>query len=108
MQEISFSLCHVFARSTRSVSIPAPVDCKRGSLHFDKINHSRLFVFFFFQDAHLVCSRAKHHYAPGGDLDFSDTATQASSSAEIQLEAHKTAYKPLHKNQASVMSFMVI
>ncbi len=28
LQELSFALCHVYARSTRSVSIPAPVYCK--------------------------------------------------------------------------------
>lgn len=27
MQALSFALCHVYARSTRSVSIPAPVYC---------------------------------------------------------------------------------
>ena len=29
LQQLSFALCHVYARSTRSVSIPAPVYCKR-------------------------------------------------------------------------------
>jgi hypothetical protein len=28
LQSLSFALCHVYARSTRSVSIPAPVYCK--------------------------------------------------------------------------------
>ena len=28
LQALSFALCHVYARSTRSVSIPAPVYCK--------------------------------------------------------------------------------
>lgn len=28
VQQLSFALCHVYARSTRSVSIPAPVYCK--------------------------------------------------------------------------------
>lgn len=28
LQNLSFALCHVYARSTRSVSIPAPVYCE--------------------------------------------------------------------------------
>ena len=28
LQSLSFALCHVYARSTRSVSIPAPVYCE--------------------------------------------------------------------------------
>jgi eukaryotic translation initiation factor 2C len=83
MQNISFSLCHVYARATRSVSIPAPV---------------------YYAD--IVCSRAKHHYTPGGDLDLSETATQASSHATTQLEAFKAGYKPLHTNQTKMMYFM--
>lgn len=83
MQNLSFSLCHVYARATTSVSIPAPV---------------------YYAD--IVCSRAKHHYAPGGDLDFSETATQASSHAESQLEIYRAGYKPLHAKQTRLMYFM--
>ncbi|KAJ7904588.1 argonaute-like protein [Mycena olivaceomarginata] len=53
LQSLSFALCHVYARSTRSVSIPAPV---------------------YYAD--IVCSRAKNHYDPQGTVDFSDSATQ--------------------------------
>ena len=28
IQDLSFALCHVYAKATRSVSIPAPVYCK--------------------------------------------------------------------------------
>ena len=28
LQALTFALCHVYARATRSVSIPAPVYCK--------------------------------------------------------------------------------
>lgn len=82
MQNLSFSLCHVYARATRSVSIPAPV---------------------YYAD--IVCSRAKNHYTPGSDFDLSDTATQTSH-ADTQLEAFKQAYKPLHPNMANLMYFM--
>jgi eukaryotic translation initiation factor 2C len=81
MQALSFALCHVYARSTRSVSIPAPV---------------------YYAD--IVCSRAKHHYNPDGDLDLSDTATQVTA-ATTTLEAFKREYKPLHPTQARRMYF---
>jgi eukaryotic translation initiation factor 2C len=41
IQSLSYALCHVYARCTRSVSIPAPV-----------------------YYAHNVCTRAKNHYDP--------------------------------------------
>ncbi|GLB35650.1 putative argonaute family protein [Lyophyllum shimeji] len=82
MQGLSFALCHVYARSTRSVSIPAPV---------------------YYAD--IVCSRAKNHYDPTGGLDFSDSMTQTGSQADDTLQAFKTGYKPLHPNMSKVMYF---
>jgi len=79
LQALSFALCHVYARSTRSVSIPAPV---------------------YYAD--IVCARAKNHYDPQGRLKLSDTATNA----ESELEAFKNAYQPLHASQATKMYFM--
>ncbi|KJA29601.1 hypothetical protein HYPSUDRAFT_31529 [Hypholoma sublateritium FD-334 SS-4] len=83
MQNLSFSLCHVYARATRSVSIPAPV---------------------YYAD--IVCSRAKNHYAPGGNFDLSETGTVASSHAESQLASFKAAYVPLHSKMENGMYFM--
>ncbi|KAH7914195.1 argonaute-like protein [Hygrophoropsis aurantiaca] len=83
LQSLSFALCHVYARSTRSVSIPAPV---------------------YYAD--IVCSRAKNHYDPQGALDFSDSATQVdSATAEGVLEAYKRGFKPLHANMSTLMYF---
>jgi len=83
LQSLSFALCHVYARSTRSVSIPAPV---------------------YYAD--IVCSRAKNHYDPQGTVDFSDSATQLDTSqAEGVLEAYRRGFKPLHANMASLMYF---
>ncbi|KAG6814787.1 hypothetical protein H0H93_012244, partial [Arthromyces matolae] len=82
MQVLSFALCHVYARATRSVSIPAPV-----------------------YYAHIVCSRAKHHYDPSGSLDLSETATITGSQTTDTLEMFKTAFKPLHVNTQKVMFF---
>ncbi|KAH9992239.1 Piwi domain-containing protein [Russula compacta] len=55
LQSLSFALCHVYARCTRSVSLPAP-------LYY----------------AHNVCTRAKNHYNPqqGQRLFMSDIATE--------------------------------
>ncbi|KAJ3501716.1 hypothetical protein NLJ89_g9216 [Agrocybe chaxingu] len=83
MQNLSFALAHVYARATRSVSIPAPV---------------------YYAD--IVCSRAKNHYAPGTDLDLSDTATVASSRAEDQLQRYREGFRPLHANMSKLMYFM--
>jgi len=84
MQALAFALCHVYARSTRSVSIPAPV---------------------YYAD--IVCSRAKNHYDPNGTLDFSETATQTQSQgqADTTLQAYQSGYRPLHPNMAKVMYF---
>jgi eukaryotic translation initiation factor 2C len=83
LQSLSFALCHVYARSTRSVSIPAPV---------------------YYAD--IVCSRAKNHYDPQGTVDFSDSATQADTAqAEGTMEAYRRGFKPLHANMAPLMYF---
>jgi eukaryotic translation initiation factor 2C len=82
LQNLSFALTHVYARATRSVSIPAPV---------------------YYAD--IVCARAKNHYPPGG-FDMSETATYISSQAEQQLEGYKRAFMPLNPKQAGVMYFM--
>ncbi|KAB5595254.1 Argonaute-1 protein [Ceratobasidium theobromae] len=80
LQKLSFALCHVYARATRSVSIPAP-------------------VYFKFADADIVCGRAKHHLPPGSDYDLSDTMTIASGTdADAMLERIKAAYRPTHPN----------
>ena len=82
MQALSYYLCHVYARATRSVSIPAPV---------------------YYAD--IVCSRAKNHYDPEGNLNLSETGTQVSAGT-AQLEAYKREYKKLHDKQSRLMYFM--
>ncbi|KAJ3509687.1 hypothetical protein NLJ89_g5086 [Agrocybe chaxingu] len=85
MQSFSYTLCHVYARSTRSVSIPAPV---------------------YYAD--IVCYRARNHFDPA-DRDFSDTSTVASGAAGSTthyLETFKQKFKPPHPNQERMMYFM--
>ncbi|KAL1745286.1 Piwi domain-containing protein [Schizophyllum fasciatum] len=66
LQQFTYILCHVYARATRSVSIPAPT---------------------YYAD--IVCSRAKTHYTPGIDLSAaSETAsTTAGQAAEQNLQS---------------------
>ncbi|TFY78817.1 hypothetical protein EWM64_g5198 [Hericium alpestre] len=83
LQSLCFTLCHVYARSTRSVSIPAPV---------------------YYAD--IVCSRAKHHYDPsqGLDLSMSESATNTTEAAQ-NLQAFQAAFKPLNPGMRSKMYF---
>ncbi|CAE6524743.1 unnamed protein product [Rhizoctonia solani] len=81
LQRLTFALCHVYARATRSVSIPPPV---------------------YYAD--IVCGRAKHHLPP--DFDVSDSVTVASGTdADALVERVKAAYKPTHPNLARNMYF---
>jgi len=80
LQQLSYALCHVYARSTRSVSIPAPV---------------------YYAD--IVCARAKNHYAPRSfqfDETFGDTPRQQT------LEDFKEHFKPPHTQTALRMYFV--
>ncbi|KAF5361966.1 hypothetical protein D9756_002190 [Leucocoprinus leucothites] len=76
LQSLSFSLCHIFARATRSVSIPAPV-----------------------YYAHLVCKRAKNHYSPASGSD-------SASSDSDNWQAVAERFMSLHENQAGNMYFL--
>ncbi|KAK0482092.1 argonaute-like protein [Armillaria luteobubalina] len=80
VQSLSFALCHVYARSTRSVSIPAPV---------------------YYAD--IVCSRAKNHYDPAGSVNYSGSGD--GSYVDESLEAFKRGFKPLHVKQSRLMYF---
>ncbi|KAF7342176.1 Protein argonaute-2 [Mycena venus] len=80
MQALSFALCHVYAGSTRSVSIPAPV---------------------YYADT--VCARAKIHFDPEKVAgDFSESGMTDSSET---LEAYKRDFMALHSNQTGRMYF---
>jgi len=73
LQVLSYSLCHVYARATRSVSIPAPV---------------------YYAD--LVCARAGFHFAE--NLAFSDTATVSSEgNVPFDIDTWTRGYLPVHQ-----------
>lgn len=83
LQKLTFNLCHVYARATRSVSIPPPV---------------------YYAD--IVCARAKNHLPQGQEFDLSDTMSVASGSdANAMLERIKAAYRPTHPNLEKNMYF---
>ncbi|CAE6507468.1 unnamed protein product [Rhizoctonia solani] len=76
LQSISHALCHIYARSTRSVSIPAPVYyadiiSARGSFHFT----------------------ADDHLSEDGDVDYTE-------------QHYQQAWRPLHANQRQRMYYM--
>ncbi|KAL0565700.1 hypothetical protein V5O48_016319, partial [Marasmius crinis-equi] len=72
MQSLCYGLCHVFARATRSISIPAPVAY-----------------------ADIVCSRAPIHYK-STTVDLQSTTTGDSNNSS--LKQMKADYKPVHPN----------
>jgi len=88
IQALSYALCHVYARCTRSVSVPAPV-----------------------YYAHNVCTRAKNHYDPQGQDLFataSDTVSAAPSQAAAGLseeDSWVTGFQQTHEQMGSKMYF---
>ncbi|KAL0580091.1 hypothetical protein V5O48_001950 [Marasmius crinis-equi] len=82
-QELAFSLCHVYAKATRSVSIPAPV---------------------YYAD--LVCQRMAFHLPHESDFSFSDNASIASGSKELDLDAWKGEFKAVNDNVKRSMYFL--
>ncbi|KAJ3844614.1 argonaute-like protein [Lentinula raphanica] len=77
LQALCYTLCHIYARSTRSVSIPAPV---------------------YYAD--IVCARAKIHYDPS---DTSDLGTVTSHS---NFQSYVEGFRPLHNLHKTKMYFM--
>ena len=98
LQNLTFALCHVYARATRSVSIPAPVYCKSNADHTEGLLVEPPL------DADIVCSRAKNHYDPEGTLNFSEESTMAGD-AQTNLDNFKSRFQPLHARQAVRMYF---
>ncbi|KAL1702475.1 Piwi domain-containing protein [Schizophyllum commune] len=81
LQYFTYILCHVYARATRSVSIPAPT---------------------YYAD--IVCSRAKTHYNPGVDMSAaSETASTTAGQAAEQNLANQ--FRQVHPTQKSRMYF---
>ncbi|KAF5391908.1 hypothetical protein D9757_001740 [Collybiopsis confluens] len=71
IQGLAFSLCHVYAKATRSVSIPAPV---------------------YYAD--LACARSEFHYVPGTSGAMSDSASVSSGNGGFILDEWQMNFKP--------------
>jgi eukaryotic translation initiation factor 2C len=99
IQALTFALCHNYARATRSVSIPAPVYCS------SRLRSPRRLLMYPV-DADIVCSRAKNHYAPNQNLNFTETMTQTSGQAQAALKTFTDQFKPLHRNAVSTLELM--
>ncbi|QRV72427.1 argonaute-like protein [Ceratobasidium sp. AG-Ba] len=83
LQALSFALCHVYARATRSVSIPAPV---------------------YYAD--IVCERAKNHYDPSVDFSsIDDGATTASGAGSSTMQRFRDQFQPIHPSMRYKMFF---
>ncbi|KAF7359349.1 Argonaute-like protein [Mycena sanguinolenta] len=74
LQELAFALCHIYAKATRSVSIPAPV---------------------YYAD--LACSRGKFHFDPSSDVDI-EGSTSSGGNGVFQLQPWLDAFQPMHDN----------
>ncbi|KAF5371721.1 hypothetical protein D9758_003502 [Tetrapyrgos nigripes] len=87
LQELSFSLCHIYAKATRSVSIPAPV---------------------YYAD--LACSRLAYHLSPSSTLHQSDGVSSHGSDngrgREVNIAQWKAEFKTVHNNVAPIMYFL--
>ncbi|TEB35972.1 stem cell self-renewal protein Piwi [Coprinellus micaceus] len=85
IEELSYALCHIYARATRSVSIPAPV---------------------YYAD--LVCRRKSFHFQPGveEDLRFNDNASVASGSSYPPLDLKAWQEKFSKKAKLTAMNFL--
>ncbi|KAK0197539.1 ribonuclease H-like domain-containing protein [Armillaria mellea] len=76
--QLTYALCHVYSRSTRSVKIPAPV---------------------YYAD--LVCRRGKFHF----DIPMFD-AESTHSGVEHDFEYYREHFTPIHGNMKNQMYFV--
>ncbi|KAK7049273.1 hypothetical protein VNI00_005874 [Paramarasmius palmivorus] len=84
IQNLAYSLCHVYARATRSVSIPAPV---------------------YYAD--LACSRLAFHISPDSQIRFGDTGSVASGGQDqVDLEQWAREYGKINSNMENSMYFL--
>ncbi|EGN96087.1 hypothetical protein SERLA73DRAFT_185621 [Serpula lacrymans var. lacrymans S7.3] len=80
LQELSYGLCHAYARATRSVSIPAPV---------------------YYAD--LVCRRAKFHYDPA--WNFEDNVSVHSDDGP-SLQSFQDHFSDISRSLENSMYFL--
>ncbi|KAK7023946.1 Argonaute-like protein [Favolaschia claudopus] len=82
LQDLSFALCHIYAKATRSVSIPAPV---------------------YYAD--LACARGKFHIDPNSNMDFEGSVSSGGQTI-FSLDPWKDAFKPINNGIRGAMYFL--
>ncbi|KAF9228654.1 Piwi-domain-containing protein [Gyrodon lividus] len=93
LQELSFTLCHAYARATRSVSIPAPVYC----------NYKYFTTVLTLTK--LVCSRANFHFRP--ELHYDDSsASVVSGGGTFDIRRWQAGFRGPHENMSKKMFYM--
>ncbi|KAJ4488451.1 Piwi domain-containing protein [Lentinula aciculospora] len=85
IQDLAFTLCHVYAKATRSVSIPAPV---------------------YYAD--LVCARGPIHFSDESELRLgeSDMASNVSGQQVFDLALWQKSFKQTNQHAAREMYFL--
>ncbi|TFK39399.1 argonaute-like protein [Crucibulum laeve] len=85
LEALSFALCHVYSKATRSVSIPAPV---------------------YYADA--ACDRGKFHFDPDGrDLRFDDSSSVRSGEAPaFDIQPWRNTFKHVNLQLRNSMYFI--
>ncbi|KAH6915370.1 argonaute-like protein [Coprinopsis sp. MPI-PUGE-AT-0042] len=83
IQSITFTLCHLYARSTRSVSIPAPV---------------------YYAD--IVCSRSKNHFQASPVIGRYEESDSGGSGEPQTLQQFQEKFKKVHRSMENSMYFM--
>ncbi|OJA17422.1 hypothetical protein AZE42_04820 [Rhizopogon vesiculosus] len=101
LQELAFTLCHSYARATRSVSIPAPVYCEFYTYHcFTTVSDVQPSLR---KDADIVCARGAFHFNPAMGYD---AATFSSDEDSFDIERWRKNFKDRHPKLAMKMHFM--
>jgi hypothetical protein len=79
IQSLLYALCNLYARCTRTVSVPAPISCQ----HQASLSHCIAYLMIP-QDAHNMCTRAKNHYDPWAGQELFTVASDVVSTAPSQ------------------------
>lgn len=111
IQSLSYALCHVYARCTRSVSLPAPIYCK---FSFPSCQTPPPFIYVQINpDAHNVCTRAKNHYEPQHvnrlfhpDMVGTEGAPDQATGINENESEFERRFQQVHEHQAKRMYFL--
>ncbi|KAJ7074247.1 ribonuclease H-like domain-containing protein [Mycena amicta] len=99
LQELSFALCHIYAKATRSVSIPAPV------YYADVRGPSAVFTNLSLLVLQLACARGKFHIDPNSHLDL-DGSTTTGGAENLDMDKWNQAWGNIHQKYKDGMYFL--